>query len=233
MNTQPDSKLSWWILIATGILGLLAAAGLVVARYYEIQKMKAEADRAQVEANRAQSENALKIDGKQLPDSSNPLEKNPKVGASSALLPGLIVREYPRHDQQKDESGFIRIEELGEPTGKPFVVWNLNGWKYNESRNAMASGFLKIEQAGEYAFVSNNFYDRNALYVNDRILCEFRDLQETGVRITLKPGLIPIQSVGYVGARGSVRVTWIPPGETKLTDIPPELLFHQAAASSK
>jgi hypothetical protein len=42
-----------WILVGTAILGLIAAALVVVARYHEIRKANAEAEKAMIEAEQA------------------------------------------------------------------------------------------------------------------------------------------------------------------------------------
>lgn len=205
-----------WILIATGVLGLIAASFVVLTNYFNLQKARIEAERAQTGDSRPVSVAATPL-----------LTTQPASTKSDASLrPGLLVREYPRHKLQEGESGFVDVQQLGDPIGEPRVIRNLNEWRFTETRNAVASGFLKIEAPGDYAFASDNFYDRNALYVGDRLVCEFRDFQRPTPRIKLKAGLIPIQSVGYIGARGSVRVTWIFPGERELKDIPQELLFH-------
>ena len=49
----------------------------------------------------------------------------------------------------------------------------MDSWRYKPERNAVAASYLKIEKAGEYAFDSNNFYDRNVLMIDGRIVCGY------------------------------------------------------------
>ncbi|QJW95288.1 Nitrite reductase accessory protein NirV [Frigoriglobus tundricola] len=53
MGKRQESTSPRWLLIATGVFGLLGAVLVVVTRYYEIQKARAEAVRAQREADLA------------------------------------------------------------------------------------------------------------------------------------------------------------------------------------
>src|SRR5262245_49374553 len=55
-NDMPSPRRRNWIIVATGFLGLLAAVLVLAARYYELQRSAAEADRAQLEAERARKE---------------------------------------------------------------------------------------------------------------------------------------------------------------------------------
>ncbi|HTN77234.1 MAG TPA: hypothetical protein VL096_18375, partial [Pirellulaceae bacterium] len=106
-------------------------------------------------------------------------------------------------------------------------------------KNAVAFGYLKIEKAGEYEFNTYNFYDRNALYIAEQLVCPFRGSVTGGSepmgkeRITLRKGFVSIASVGYVDARGTVDVTWRPSGEKEFKPIPAELLFHDPAVLKK
>ncbi len=115
---------------------------------------------------------------------------------------------------------------MGEPIGKTYSIKSLHEWKYNAERNAVASGFLKIEADGDYEFVSNNFYSRNMLLVDGAVLVKYHDVGANVHTISLKKGLVPIVSVGYVEARGSVKVRWRPPGQKELSEIPGKLFFH-------
>jgi len=143
------------------------------------------------------------------------------------LAPGLMVTEYTRQDNQDDKYGaFVPLEKLGAPIGDPGVTFNLTGWRYNATRNAVAQGWLKIDEPGEYTFKSDNFYDLNALYVNGLLLCPFRDIDNVGHKITLEKGLVPIASVGYVIGRGTADVKWKVPGQEAFSDIPADRLLH-------
>jgi len=57
--------------------------------------------------------------------------------------------------------------------GFAWTVQSLDSWRYKPERNAVAASYLKIEKAGEYAFDSNNFYDRNVLMIDGRIVCGY------------------------------------------------------------
>ena len=84
----------------------------------------------------------------------------------------------------------------------------------------------KIEKDGEYAFRSNSAYDRNMLMVDGQMVCKFADGEATVSTIELKKGMVPIISVGFVYGGGSVKVSWKPPGQAELGEIPGKLLFH-------
>lgn len=65
--------------------------------------------------------------------------------------PGLIMYEFPREPEQTDgEKAYVDIEKFKDPIGPPQLVKSLN-WKYTASRNAIASGYLKIPKDGEYS----------------------------------------------------------------------------------
>jgi tRNA A-37 threonylcarbamoyl transferase component Bud32 len=143
------------------------------------------------------------------------------------LKPGLLVTEYPRlRSQEGREGGFVHPSKLGEPFGETYVVHSLFSWKYKPERNAAAEGFLRIDRAGEYAFRSVNFYDRNTLYIDEIEVCGYRDGEDKIARIRLSPGLHKFKSVGFVSARGSVDVQWMEPEKRELAPIPRERLFH-------
>lgn len=148
----------------------------------------------------------------------------------SALRPGLIMNQYAKIDSQVREKYGLPLELLArsKPVAEPKVVKNLGKWYYNQSNNAVAGGYLLIKQAGEYSFNSNNFYDRNALYINGKVLCGYRDGEGKRQAITLPKGLVAIHSIGFVSARGSVGVRWLPPGQKDPSVIPEELLYHKA-----
>ena len=146
------------------------------------------------------------------------------------LAPGLIVSEYPRHELQVNDrhSFIVPIDQLGPHIGERFIIESLAPWKWNEERNAVARGFLKIEADGDYAFSTRSFYDRNLLMINDDVVCGLGDGDETVAKIPLKKGLVRILSAGYVGGRGAsgITVRWKPPGQAELSAIPPQLLLR-------
>lgn len=143
--------------------------------------------------------------------------------------PGLVVKEYRRLESQKGDGGFVGYQRLKtEPEEATKTIASLSGWNYAAGRNAIATGYLKIEEAGDYQFNSISFYDRNALYVRDEDspLCRYRDGEGKVQTISLPAGMVRIISVGYVDARGNCRVRWKPPGQEGLSPIPDDLLFH-------
>lgn len=151
----------------------------------------------------------------------------------SDLAPGLLIREYKAQTTQDEGKEFIEVDKLRDTVGGPTITESISPWKYTQDFNAVASGYIRIAKAGEYSFNSNNFYDRNALYINSQLVCAFRDGDSKLGKITLQPGFVSIQSVGYIHARGSVTVKWQPPGADKLDVIPANLLFHSRAAEFK
>ena len=148
------------------------------------------------------------------------------------LKQGLEVTEYPRHGKQTGlDKVFLESKEFGDPIGSAYLVKSLTGWKHETERNAIAKGYLRIEKAGEYSFVTDSFYDRNLLKLDGKVLCKFSDGASAITTVTLKKGLIPIESVGYVDGRGGtqgIRVRWKTPDQRELSDIPPEHLLHQS-----
>ena len=98
----------------------------------------------------------------------------------------------------------------------------------DNSNNLVASGYLLIERPGEYGFFSRGDWDRDALAINGEWIQKFGTPQSNITRVTLSPGLVPIQIVNYVGT-GRVETKWIPPGRRELSPIPSELLFHNPA----
>jgi|GEM_PF-3547650 len=144
--------------------------------------------------------------------------------------PGLVKQEYYRHkSQDAHSSGFVPLSELTEVAGPTTLVDQIDKWTYNQERNAVIQGYLLIEKEGEYSFNSISYYDRNALYVGtlSEPVCGYRDGENRIATVTLPAGLVPIASVGYVAARGSCNVQWVPPGEKDLTPIPSRLFFHR------
>jgi hypothetical protein len=146
-------------------------------------------------------------------------------------VPGLVARLYPRHRSQEDGNlytGWVPPEELGEPVGRPVVVWTLAPLKYPPDSNIVARGFLKIDEPGEYAFNAIAGHDRVALYINGEILCSFRDGEEKIVRVTLEKGMVPILVAGMVVPDGQCSIKWQPPGAKQLGPIPTAVMFYAA-----
>jgi hypothetical protein len=154
-----------------------------------------------------------------------------------SMLPGLEVTEYARHiSQANDQENFhLSMEQLSKPLGETFVTETLAPWKWNGERNAVARGFLNIEKDGDYAFTTSSFYDRNLLRINGKVVCPPGDGDNTVATISLKAGLVKIESAGFVGGRGEsgVTVRWQPPGQAELSPIPQKLLVHADEGKSK
>lgn len=152
------------------------------------------------------------------------------AATEAALVPGLMVTEYPRHDSQADEKhGFaLPLDQLGEPVGLKFIVESLSPWKWEPERNAVAKGVLEIQEDGDYRFTTSSFYDRNLLIIDDKVVCAFGDGDQTVATVPLKKGPVSILSAGFVGGRGAsgIQVRWQPPGQRELSAIPPQLLKH-------
>src|SRR5581483_9968415 len=76
------------------------------------------------------------------------------------------------------------------------------------------------------AFYSNGGYDRDALAINGNWILKFRTGEAKVARVTLEPGLVPIEIIGYV-LNSQVDVQWTPPGQRELSPIPTTALFHR------
>ena len=63
------------------------------------------------------------------------------------------------------------------------------------------------------------------VYLDGKLVQKYRQMSLYVVELDI--GLHPMVSVGTPGARGSVTVTWMPPGKTTLEPIPLGLLFHK------
>ncbi|MCB1098295.1 MAG: hypothetical protein KDN22_22170 [Verrucomicrobiae bacterium] len=160
-----------------------------------------------------------------------PVHVKPVRMNGNLYIHGLQITEYPMRQSQEEDGAFIELTKLqnSESAGDERTTPSLD-WQFKESRNAIAAGFLLIKEPGEYAFGSDNFYDRNALYVLSatKPVCSYQDTS-TFRRIRIdNPGMIPIWSIGYVQARGTVTVQWKPPGQAEFSEVPSHLLFHKA-----
>jgi hypothetical protein len=94
------------------------------------------------------------------------------------------------------------------------------------NENAVVAGLLRIDIPGTYQFRTNSGYDRNELLVDGKVVCKFRDGEnKTGV-VELRPGLLPIVSVGYAHSTSEVHVQWKPPGAAEFSDLPSSLFSH-------
>lgn len=167
--------------------------------------------------------------------------KLPKVGTrpgaaagtlpmgTPSLIKGLAAYEFDPLEKQKDDSTTgVHYLEFGPAVSKRKTVKGVNGWRYNSGKNAIAVGYIRIKEVGEYSFSTYNYYDRNALYVKDmdKPICPYRDGGSKG-KVHLEPGYVPILAVGYIRAKGFLEyATWKPPGAEKATKIPSDILYY-------
>lgn len=150
------------------------------------------------------------------------------------VLPGLLVYTFDRLSQQQsikdsDRNLFVDPARLGSPLSPPSITLNVNGWRYDPQKNAVAAGYLKVDRSGEYQFHTYGYFDRNVLYINGKLVCPYGTNPDNAPkeRIVLRKGLVQIALVGYVEGKGQVtEVKWKPPGERGLVPVPTELLFH-------
>lgn len=154
---------------------------------------------------------------------------------TSALVPGLVARHYPRDpEKQASKSGaYVEPTEFKESDEVPFLVRSIAPLKFDRNQNVVARGFLKVDVSGEYVFNANNFYDRNAFFIDGKLLCPYRDGERTEARISLAEGLHPIIVAGYVESRGTVTISWKPPTQNELKPIPDSRLFCNPPANLK
>lgn len=172
---------------------------------------------------------------------TKPKDPPPEVKSVKAadLKAGLGLLLFDRLESQQGENGFVEPSKLGKAASELAVIESLDGWQYDEGKNAVAFGYLRIEAAGEYEFRTYSFYDRNAFFVAGKNVCPYRGSVAGGSepagkeRISLRSGYVSIASVGYVDAKGSVAVTWKPPGQKDFTPIPVGLLFHDPRDAGK
>lgn len=141
---------------------------------------------------------------------------------------GLVLREYPRHREQKNgEAAYLDLEKFGKPIGEPRLVESLDPVEWEAERNMLAKGLLKIEKDGDYEFRTNSFYDRNELLLDGEIVCAYRDGDDEIVTVPLKKGFVEIIFLGFVESRGAAVVKWRPPGALELAPVPLSLLFNK------
>lgn len=170
------------------------------------------------------------------PSHSDEAENSPVSDVKHIELDGIVyvqglgITEYPMQKNQEKDGAFIAlIDLLDTELLRSDESASTSDWRFNENRNAVAAGYLLIEEPGEYAFISDNFYDRNALYVmsNSTPVCSYQDTSYARrIRID-KPGMIPLWSVGYAHARGTVNVKWKPPGQSEFSAVPTHRLFRK------
>ena len=160
-------------------------------------------------------------------DNVSPIVRELKA-VHDGLTEGLLMLEYPRLEiQDTVDDARVSYTEFPKPLGDAAVVREMSPWRYTATRNAVAFGYIRVEQAGTYGFNAHSFYARKALYVDGHEVSRYRDDRKDAVfRLHLDAGLVPIVVVGYVDARGEVTVRWMPPGDRELSAIPPELLVH-------
>jgi hypothetical protein len=146
------------------------------------------------------------------------------------LRPGLIGLIYPKSSNapRANLMAFPPLSEFGEPLPDkgPIFVPTLNPWHYPNFSVGVVFGYLKIEEPGDYGFVSTNDNDFNEFLVKDRVVCRYRDQDAEVTKIALERGYVSVMSIGHYNGGGGVRVTWQRPGSKVTENIPPRLLFH-------
>lgn len=162
----------------------------------------------------------------------------PAHGQSPADAPvkivggGLTYLRYAAHPSQVtagNSGGYVHYSQFGKPLKAPRTVNSIAKWSKPVDENAIVTGYIKIETAGQYAFRTDSDYDRNELLIDGKIVCAFGDGPNKGQTVQLRAGLLPIVSVGYAITTTEVRVQWMPPGATQWADIPNKLLGHTKA----
>ena len=149
------------------------------------------------------------------------------------LRNGLRVQHYaslPSQPVSDKRAGGVDRSELVTPIAADTVETSLNPWKYNPDQNHVASGLLRIDRPGEYVFHCFGDWDREALSIAGQWIQKFREGDAKLGRITLQPGLIPIEIIGYA-SNDFVELKWQPPGERELIPVPSELFYHQPATT--
>lgn len=127
MSDAKQSDGPKWIKIGAALLGLIAAGMFLIVRYYEIKKTKAEADQAQIAAEKARSEKERPTDVvKQLPD-PKPSDKTQKSKDDKQDV-GTAPKDNP--SREKDAAALLKKTLEGFPlncmtasvVGEPKVV---------------------------------------------------------------------------------------------------------------
>jgi len=153
--------------------------------------------------------------------------KEPKI-----IGTGLTFIQYPVQQSQitsHNYNGYVPYEELlkQKPLRAPKTIYAISSWEKSIDVNALVMGYIKIDKAGTYSFMTDSGYDRNELIINGKIVCPFRDGEKRGQTVELPQGLLPIVSVAYIKSTTEVRIQWMPPGEKLWKDIP-KGLFSRA-----
>lgn len=96
----------------------------------------------------AESVNAeLKVfaEGKQ------PMGKPAKEPKAEELKAGMVMLLFDRQASQRDNDGFVEPVKLSKPVSELVAVESIEDWKYDEAKNAISFGFVKIDQPGDFA----------------------------------------------------------------------------------
>ncbi len=156
---------------------------------------------------------------------------------------GLSAVIYRRSDiTPVPNEELVEPPSLGAPLFGPevrAVVRSLDGWKTPPDCSAVVSGYLRVDERGEYAFSCTGEYDRTLLFVDGRPMGTFRDLDtrdltNTPHRLTIDKPVVSILCVAYYYPKRpqSLSVQWRRPGATEFEPIPSNLLYHQPKLES-
>jgi serine/threonine protein kinase/Leucine-rich repeat (LRR) protein len=145
---------------------------------------------------------------------------------SAGLNSALAARLYARHASQPAalDKGFVTPNQFGSPVGPMQSVRSVSPWTLPRENNAIAFGYMRIERAGEYAFLRTAEWARCTLYIDGKLICKFHE-PEAVHRLNLQAGFVPIVMIAYVGIP-QVNLQWQPPGSRELGPIPDTVLFH-------
>lgn len=159
----------------------------------------------------------------------------PAAGGPAALPAGLgkglMMKKYMALKTQQGGNSKIDPSKFGPAVDSRVLESLQDGVGFDADSNCVASGFIKIEKAGEYSFKGTSWAAFTAYNINGKALSPRGE--NAPVKVDLPAGLIAIQVIGYVLPENKrfenfkARVQWQPPGEGSFVAVPEELLFHK------
>ena len=172
-----------------------------------------------------------------------PIPPSLDVSGTYRFNTGLSAVIYRRADTTPvPNEELVEPSSLGAPVFGPevrAVVRSLDGWKTPPDCSAVVSGYLRVDERGEYAFSCTGEYDRTLLFVDGRPMGTFRDLDtrdltNTPHRLTIRKPVVSILCVAYYYPKRpqTLSVQWRRPGATEFEPIPSNLLYHQPKLES-
>lgn len=168
----------------------------------------------------------------------SPPGKSTKIEAPVAYQQGFVVREYELHpNQPNDDFSKIDYRQFTQVVDQ-YMATSLSDFKRSKTRNAIATGFLKIDQPGAYDFMIQCHNGQGHLEINGQAIpiSEGPGVFRSG-RVTLPKGMVPIVCVDYLtyhgGRTAMIAVQWKLPGEQAMREIPTNLLFADASDANR